>query len=228
MDRTAKIRSFYEAKADTYPDVDRAAQVRCRKALQIAGLMGRMRVLDIACKDGVLLGEIRRAQIDLEYVGIDISERVIEKTRAQGLGGEFLVADVLEGTPFPDGHFERVFALEIMEHLPEPARLLEEARRLLASSGRLILSVPNPYYYMDVVNELRRFPEADGHLFSFTDANLRAFLALHGFEVEETIGTFFLIPKSLRSPFENNRVWVLDRVPELLARSRVYRCRKVT
>jgi SAM-dependent methyltransferase len=221
-----RIRTFYEEKALEYPEVDRPAQARCQKAIRIASLRTGMRVLDIACKDAVLLGEMRALGVDVSYVGIDISERVIEKSKSLGLGGEFLVSNVLEGTPFPTSSFDRIFALEIMEHLPDPARLLTEARRLLKDDGRLLLSVPNPYYYMDVVNELRGFPDTDGHLFSFTSANLHAFLELHGFEVEETIGTFFLIPKTLRGAFRTNRVWVVKHVPELLARSRVYRCKK--
>lgn len=221
-----RVRTFYEEKALDYPEVDRTAQVRCGKALRIASLEPGMRVLDIACKDGVLLRKIRDAQVDVDYVGIDIAARAIEKTERLGLGGRFVVADVMEGTPFPDGSFDRVFALEILEHLPEPARFLTEVRRVLADDGRLLLSVPNPYYYMEFVNEVRRFPDTEGHLFSFTNANLRALLDLYGFEVEETIGTFLLLPKTPRGAFRTNRVWILERVPELFACSRVYRCRK--
>ena len=219
-------RTFYEAKALEYPDFDRPARVRYEKAIGFAELKGGERVLDIACKDADLLRVLRSRGLDVDYTGLDLSERVIEKAKGLGRGGAVVVADLLEGAPVPDGSFDRIFALEILEHLPQPLRLLEEARRLLKDDGRLLLSVPNPYYYMELVNEVRHFPDQDGHLFSFTDANLRAFLTYAGFEVEGAVGTYFLIPRRLRGAFRNHDYFILKRVPNLFACSRVYRVRK--
>ena len=222
----AAYRDFYEQKATTYPEVDAPAIARCEKALALAQLSPGQRVLDIACKDAVLLSTMLRAGYETRYVGLDISERVIRKNRDLALPGEFVCDDVLAGTSFAAQSFERVFALEILEHVPEPKRLLSEARRLLTDDGRLVVSVPSPYYYMEIVNELRRRPDTDGHLFSFNNATIRALLAHCGFEVEASVGTCFLVPRSLRHPFRDNKFWVIKRVPELLACSRVYRCRK--
>jgi SAM-dependent methyltransferase len=219
-------REFYEEKALTYPEHDEPALVRCSKALGIAELQPAHRVLDIACKDAVLHAAMDRMGLSADYTGVDISERVIAKNVERKLPGKYVCADILEGSPFEPGSFDRIFALEILEHVPRPERLLAEAHRLLADDGRLLLSVPNPYYYMEVVNELRRRPDSDGHLFSFTNANIRALFSHCGFEVEESVGTFFLVPKTLLHPFREQRFWVLSRVPELFACSRIYRCRK--
>ncbi len=226
MDAPQSMRQFYEGKAAEYPQVDRPAQARCQSAIKLAQLSGGERVLDIACKDAVLLGELRRAKKDVDYVGVDISEKVLEKSRSLGLGGEFIRCDITQEQRFEAQSFDRVFALEILEHLDQPKRLLEETSRLLKPSGQLLLSVPNPYYYMEFLNEVRGLPDTDGHLFSFTDANIRKLLEHCGYTVEDSCGTYFLVPKRLRGAFRNHQVWVLKRVPELLARSRVYRARK--
>ena len=76
------MREFYERKALEYPQIDRPAQARCQRAIDIAQLQGGERVLDIACKDAVLLGELRRARLDVSYVGVDISERVLDLPRS--------------------------------------------------------------------------------------------------------------------------------------------------
>ena len=44
---------------------------------------------------------------------------------------------------FPDGYFDKVLLLDILEHLNRCDLALREARRVLRNEGRLILSVPN-------------------------------------------------------------------------------------
>jgi SAM-dependent methyltransferase len=220
------LQDFYERQALGYPEVDETARARCDKAVGLAGVANGMSVLDIACKDGVLLRAIQGSGQQVVYTGVDISERVIAKNLENRLGGTFLRADVLAGLSLPDLSFDRIFALEILEHLPQPERLLVEARRLLKPDGRLVLSVPNPYYYMEIVNELRRRSDTDGHLYSFTRANLGALLARCGFGVEDSAGTCLLVPRTLRHPFRAQKLWVLKNVPEFFACSRIVLCRK--
>jgi 2-polyprenyl-6-hydroxyphenyl methylase/3-demethylubiquinone-9 3-methyltransferase len=222
------LRAFYEDKALTYPEEDVASIVRYEKALTLAGIKAGASVLDVACKDAVLLDLLERTGLPFEYTGLDLSTRVIEKNQARKdrARARFLTADIVAGAPLPEKSFDRIFALEILEHVPQPPALLAEVRRLLKDDGRLLLSVPNPYYYMEIVNELRHFPDTDGHLYAFRDANLRALLGLCGFAVEDVVGTFFLIPKQLRGAFRTMNYWTLRRVPKFLACSRVYRCKK--
>ena len=220
------LRDFYEDKALTYPERDEPALTRCAKAVGLARIEGGMSVLDVACKDAVLLEAIQAACLTVNYTGVDISERVIAKNLERGLNGEFVRANILDGLPMADASFDRVFALEIMEHVPRPERLLTEARRLLKPDGRLLLSVPNPYYYMEIVNEVRRRADSDGHLFSFNRANVGALLHHCGFRIEGSAGTCLLLPRSLRHPFRDNRFWVVKKIPEMLACSRVFLCKK--
>lgn len=219
-------RTFYEEKALTYPERDAPSIVRYEKALTLAALESGHSVLDVACKDAVLLDLLEKIGGDISYTGIDISSRVIEKNRTRRPDASFVLGDVTQGTPFEDGSFDRVFALEILEHVPHPVALLREAWRVLKNEGRLLLSVPNPYYYMEFINEVRRFPEVDGHLFAFRDANIRALFKLCGFEVEDVTGTYLQIPKKLRGAFREYKFWLVRRIPNLLACSRIYACRK--
>ncbi|MBI2374641.1 MAG: class I SAM-dependent methyltransferase [Deltaproteobacteria bacterium] len=218
--------SFYEEKALTYPERDEPSIVRYEKALDLAQLRSGHLVLDVACKDAVLLDLLETRAIEASYTGLDISTRVIAKNVAKERKGRFVVEDVVRGTAFEPGSFDRVFALEILEHVPAPTAMLAEVRRVLKDDGRLLISVPNPYYYMELVNEIRGRPDTDGHLFAFTDANLRALLGHAGFEVEDSVGTYLMVPRKLRGAFRDQDVWILRRVPRLLACSRVYRARK--
>lgn len=220
------LRDEYERRAEKYPDRDPTAEMRSKKAVELAAMGNDHRVLDLGCKDGVLLQTLRKQNFEGEYTGVDIAERVLARGRARRLEGLFVRADIGRSLPLTSQSFDRVFALELLEHLVNPANLLREAERLLAPQGRLLLSVPNPYYYMELINELRGFPDTEGHLYSFTNANLTALLERHGFTIEASLGTYLLIPKKLRGPFRDQAFWLVSKIPRFLACSRIYRCHR--
>lgn len=44
--------------------------------------------------------------------------------------------------PIKSGAFDVVMALEVLEHMPDPQKMLDEASRVLRAGGRLIITVP--------------------------------------------------------------------------------------
>jgi ubiquinone/menaquinone biosynthesis C-methylase UbiE len=50
------------------------------------------------------------------------------------------------GLPFPDATFDKVVSLHCIEHIPEDAAFLAEARRVLKKGGKLLVSTPNKAY----------------------------------------------------------------------------------
>lgn len=59
--------------------------------------------------------------------------------------------------PFPDGSFDTVILLEVLEHLSEPRRALKEARRVLVHGGRIVISTPFLYPIHDAPGDYRRW-----------------------------------------------------------------------
>lgn len=93
-----------------------------------------VRVLDVGCGGGFLSN--RLAQAGHSVVGVDLSESSLEVARRHDPTGrvEYRVANALE-LPFPNGSFEVVTAMDFLEHVEEPARVVSEAARVLAPGG---------------------------------------------------------------------------------------------
>jgi SAM-dependent methyltransferase len=83
---------------------------------------------------------------------------------------------------FPDAAFGCVFCLELLEHLMAPLTLLEEIRRVLRHDGRAVVSVPNPYSWVEIARERFRIQDSEAHLNSFTTPVMENLLGSSSFE----------------------------------------------
>jgi SAM-dependent methyltransferase len=171
--------------------------MRFRKAAALGRVPGGASVLDIGARDGGLKAWLPEG---VKYQGMDISPE-FERP-------DVLIRDVSQGIPFPDGNFQFVFMLEVLEHVPNPFGVLSEIRRILAPGGVLILSVPNPYHIKELIWNLFRIADRQGHIYSWTRQTMTALGAMNGFRLEETGGTYLHPPIPMVA---------------LLARSIVYR-----
>ena len=72
----------------------------------------------------------------------DVEEAAID-TQFAGLEG--IAPDANQPLPFPANYFDLVWCSEVIEHLKDPARSLDEFRRVTASKGQIILTTPNSY-----------------------------------------------------------------------------------
>jgi methionine biosynthesis protein MetW len=193
------------------------------------------RVLDIGCATGYLaaaLGERGCAVVGLE-----------PNSHAAAAAREHCVS-VIEGdieepairARLP-GDRDAVLFADVLEHLRDPYNTLAFARTLLASGGRVIVSLPNIAHWTGRRALLRgRFPYADYGLFDrthlrfFTRESAHALARDAGYTVVEERFTTAPVPleRWLRSRFGGTdqqpappvaalRGWVTARWPELFA-----------
>jgi SAM-dependent methyltransferase len=132
------------------------------------------RVLDIGCRWGALTRHYLEGN---EVVGIDVDRGALE--HAAELGIETVWADAEEPLPFPDESFDVVVVGELLEHVRDPARVVDETRRVLRPGGTLVGSVPNAFRLKNRLRFLAgRHPENDPtHLHVFSPQDVRALLS---------------------------------------------------
>jgi len=109
------------------------------------------RLLDLGCGQGRHAFEALRRGAEVVAVDLNESDLADVETMVEAMAeaGEIkrpdgpvtLKADALD-LPFPDGHFDRVIASEILEHVPEDGRAIAEIVRVTRPGGLVSVSVP--------------------------------------------------------------------------------------
>jgi SAM-dependent methyltransferase len=110
-------------------------------ALLQPALNGKLlRVLDIGCGTGYLMGYLQRYPLEGEVVGIDISNYALQFCRQRG--ANILALASASQVPFPSATFDLIICIDTIQHLsPAGADLVavEEFSRLLRPGGLLYL-----------------------------------------------------------------------------------------
>jgi 2-polyprenyl-3-methyl-5-hydroxy-6-metoxy-1,4-benzoquinol methylase len=164
-------------------------------------------LLDIGCSDGGMTAYFAKEHSRLFGIEFDCQRG----TAARARHIDILSDDIKEGLPLKwngqntEGMFDMVFAGEIIEHVEDTDRFLAEIRRVLAPSGKLVITTPN---LLSFENRLRmlcgRYPMyveyrkgGDGHIQVYTTRVLAAQLRRNGFQIEKIKGSFIPVVYSL-------------------------------
>ena len=177
--------------------------LRLRLARQLAPLARYRnggRLLDVGCGGGLLLRVAER--LGWTPYGTEISPTCA--TALRPLLGARLHEGDLATAPFEAGSFDVITLSEVIEHLPQPARLLGQARSLLRPGGALFLTTPNRAGLAGRILDDRWRVVGDEHLCYFTAPTLTAMLAREGFEVERVWSTGFDL-RALRDVWPRHR-----------------------
>lgn len=94
-------------------------------------------LLDVGCGPGVTMNTLKEFGL---LVGLDRSRKALEKAKERG--HRWLLYGNATTLPFPSGCFDGVTLLDVLEHIPDDWRALEEIRRVLKPGGFLLLTVP--------------------------------------------------------------------------------------
>jgi SAM-dependent methyltransferase len=137
-------------------------------------------VLDVGCGGGLLVHALRKK--GLKAHGLDPSG--VAARRARGRYGLTVTQGRLPDAPFAAGTFGAITLCHVLEHVPDPMRILEELARLLAPGGKLFVQVPNAACWQFLLLG-KRWSGLDvpRHLIHFRSVDLEALLEATGFEV---------------------------------------------
>lgn len=104
---------------------------------------------------GLGAGGNLHAFVELGYrtTGFDIMPEAVDHCRAQGLE-DVHVIDLQQPWPVPAGQAKAVVLLDVIEHVPDPGAVLEQACLALSADGAVIVNVPAGPYLMGPWDEM--------------------------------------------------------------------------
>lgn len=137
---------FYPAGYYDKPGEDSGAAGRrlarlfmAERLAKAAGGRAPGRVLDAGCGEGTFLAAMARR--GWEAWGVELS--AAGAARAAARPGLRVLQGTLESAGLPERSFDLITLWHSIEHMPEPARALRRAARLLKEDGELFLAFPN-------------------------------------------------------------------------------------
>jgi 2-polyprenyl-3-methyl-5-hydroxy-6-metoxy-1,4-benzoquinol methylase len=172
-------------------------RLRSLATLQRVLALSPHRVLEVAAGDASLCACL--AARGTKVFANDLrAEDLREAVECFTVGADInlLPGNLFDLDPAQTGLFDLVIACEIIEHVAHTADFLRHLKRFLTRAGHLLLTTPNGSYFRNRLPtyseigdasslEATQFrPDADGHLFLFTSAELRQVAEQTGLRVE--------------------------------------------
>jgi len=136
---------------------------------KVFGLLGSiggdsgLKLLDLGCGSGVLAESVdERFDNKFSITCSDFNKREYMGTY------DFRQADLnAPKLPFKDSSFDVILLIEVIEHVDNPSRLLDEIHRILKKNGTLIMSTPNVENWQSRLHFLFQ-----SRFFSFLDCDM--------------------------------------------------------
>lgn len=104
----------------------------------------RSRLLDFGCGPGTMAAYLLNQ--GYQVAACDIADKMIDEGRRLYPSAEIEWVKLQpdwQQLPFPANSFAAIVAASVFEYIDEPARILEECRRVLQPGGKLLFTVPN-------------------------------------------------------------------------------------
>lgn len=102
-------------------------------------------VLDVGCGKGTMSSELKE-KYNLEVWGVEFMEKEAEIARNKL---DYVINDSIENgiKQLPDNYFDVIYFNDVLEHLPNPNKVLEIIKPKLSADGKIISSIPNVRYH---------------------------------------------------------------------------------
>lgn len=134
------------------------------------------KLLDIGCGSSPIIGKYKKA------IGIDGNEQKITFMREKYPDNMFIPTTNTEA--FKDNSFDYVLCIEVIEHSPEPEKLITEISRMLKVYGKAVIATPD--YSKILWHIAEKFtPYKEEHCSKFTKGILEELCKKHGLSPAE-------------------------------------------
>jgi len=219
-----------DSKFDFLPCIESNYQLKTdpqSSHVKIANLirkMGARKVLDVGCGNGFTLralGEKWRGTI----TGIDI-DKTLTNSASLKKYRSFISLDINKNDVSKEvskDYFDLVVLADILEHLKNPQRVLNQVTKVVIPNGYIVVSIPNPDFIPVKILRIlfpkfrmSRGPLDKTHLHFFNIDQTKKILANEGLKIKEIQTTTFPFSFIIPNIFKNNLETFLIKINSLL------------
>lgn len=164
------ILSYYENEAEEVPIFGSLREISLAENIMDALPSKPLSIIDIGCGEGYVIYRIRKKFPALPLYGFDLTQGRIAVTKSHVPDAHLLRGDVLS-LPFPDNTFDVVICSELLEHMADYQKTVQELLRI--TKRQLIITVPNELHLIQVMcPKCKTKHYLDGHVNFFTQKKL--------------------------------------------------------
>jgi ubiquinone/menaquinone biosynthesis C-methylase UbiE len=127
---------YFEIQSEMGATKHLGGQKATDEILELCNIEKAVKILEVGCGAGLSTRYIAK-KYDVEIVGVDISEKMIDKAKKRNKGlenAEFLVADA-QKLPFEDDTFDIVFTESVVSVVPNQLKAIKEFKRVVKPGG---------------------------------------------------------------------------------------------
>lgn len=137
--------------------------------------------LDVGCSAGFVVAAASQAGFDA--FGVEIEQGAVQYANTE-LKLENVVAGVLEEQHYPDAFFDVVSLYDVIEHVPDLNKVIQELKRILAPGGVIEIRTPDLGHWL-TPKDLSSWKEVkpSEHLYYFDASTLSRAFSKHGLKV---------------------------------------------
>ena len=162
-----------------------------------------VKILDVGCSEGIL-GKRLKERNNAEVVGIEIDENMASFAKQKI--DKVIISNVDEinlKKYLKSNYFDCIIFADILEHLRNPWKIVENVKPFLNNDGVVIVSIPNIRHYTTIFNLLvkgvwsynDRGIHDKNHLRFFTFKTIKEMFRVAGFKVVNVKRNYRIIEK---------------------------------
>lgn len=148
----------------------------------ISSLPRNIKILDVGAGTGINFPIFSKLG---DVVGLEPWDKAREIAKNKGFTN--IVNGRAEKIPFPNGSFDLLVALDVLEHLPDDVKALKEFHRVLKRKGCLVVTVPAFSFLWSEHDNLNK------HFRRYSRGELVRRMEKCGFKVEKASYFFFFL-----------------------------------
>jgi len=155
------------------------------------------RILEVGCGLGYFTYAL--AKSGYTAIGIDVSKKAIDDAEKR-YGKNLFRHENFFNLHVPEAEkFDAIIMIEVIEHVEDPGRYLEHAKKLLKKDGRVIVTTPNRSWYGDDVFWASDLPPV--HLTWFSKTGMAKLAESYGYKASfSTFGWFNVLYGTILGP----------------------------